>query len=65
MKDRNDAWTRLRREWMDAVEDYERKVLTPGWSETQINEARWRVARLSVQLHRFEQGRRHAKRNGR
>lgn len=65
MKDRSDAWTLLRRQWMDAVGEYETKMLTPGWSEAAITEARWRVARLSVHLHRFEQGRRHAKRNGR
>lgn len=65
MNDRNDAWTLLRRDWMNAVEEYETKTLTPGWSEASINEARWRVARASLRLHRFEQGRRHAKRNAR
>lgn len=65
MSARNGAWTLLRRQWMDAVETYENKVMVPGWSGGAINDARWRVARLSVQLHRFEQGRRHAKRNGR
>lgn len=58
MKERNDEWSRLRREWRDAADDYMVKVMVPGWDDVRKRESMARIARLSVRLRIFEQGRR-------